>query len=114
MPICNPEAIYCTEAQMPRSDQCLTPCEGVYADITHENLDIIDINTPGLKNVMEAYENYKNQFLKELPFPFSISGNTCGHWKTYMINLQTTNLKPSFTMSESHSIHQHLTSYKRF
>ena len=73
MPICNPEAIYCTEAQMPRSDQCLTPCEGVYADITHENLDIIDINTPGLKNV-----------------------------------------KPNFTMSESHSIHQHLTSYKRF
>ena len=76
VPICNSEGVSCSRRQIPDNDKCLIPCEGVYADITQEKVDIIDINTPGIKKIMEAYENYKNQFIEEMPFPFSISGIT--------------------------------------
>ena len=59
---------------MADSANCEIPCEGIYADIFKENIDEIDESNPGMKEVMEAYENYKNQFLNEIPFPFSIRG----------------------------------------
>ena len=53
----------------------MPPCEGIYADITHEHVETIDIDTPGMKSVMIAYENYKKQYLREFAVPHAISGN---------------------------------------
>ena len=50
------------------------PCEGLYADITKEDIDYIDEHTPGMKLIFEAYEKYKNQFLNITKFPPAMIG----------------------------------------
>ena len=44
------------------------PCEGIFADIRREKLEIIDENTPRMKHIFKAYEIYKNQFQDETRF----------------------------------------------
>ena len=55
-------------------DNCLIPCEGIYADVSKENVNDVDHNTPGMKEIFEAYDDYKNQFYKEIDYPAVILG----------------------------------------
>ena len=50
------------------------PCEGIFADIRKEEVEVVDENTPGMKHILEAYEKYKNQFQDEIPYPPAIIG----------------------------------------
>ena len=52
----------------------MIPCEGLYADIIKDKVDIIDDNTPGMNDIIEVYEYYKNQFFKDIRFPYPIYG----------------------------------------
>ena len=49
-------------------------CEGIFADIRKEEVDVVDENTPGMKDIFEAYEKYKNQFQEDITYPPSILG----------------------------------------
>ena len=37
-------------------------------------MDIVDKNSPGMREIFEAYENYKNQFNEEINYPEELSG----------------------------------------
>ena len=54
--------------------RCIKPCEGIYADITKEEVEFIDEYSTGMKEIFEAYENFKNQFLDVTKFPPAIIG----------------------------------------
>ena len=41
------------------------PCEGIFADIRKEEVDIVDELTPGMADIIRAYENFKNQFINK-------------------------------------------------
>ena len=56
---------------------CLIPCEGIYADIWKEPGEIVDEFTPGMKKIMEAYNNYKNQFSKDEALTYSGNRINC-------------------------------------
>ena len=41
---------------------CIIPCEGIFADIRKEDVQIVDDFTKGMKDILVAYEKYKNLF----------------------------------------------------
>ena len=64
----------CARRQKVGKDQCVRPCEGIYADIRKEPVKIVDKDTPGMKDLFIAYENYKNQYLEEPIYPKALQG----------------------------------------
>ena len=75
-PVCDSFGLDCAKNQVAEKEKCLIPCEGVYADIRKEPGQIVDVFTPGMWLLMEAYEKYKNQFYDDaLDYP--IEG--CSH-----------------------------------
>ena len=54
----------------------MIPCEGIYADIGKEEVEVVDENTPEMKHIFEAYEKYKNQFLADMDYPIAIRGKS--------------------------------------
>ena len=62
------------------------PCEGIFADIRREKVEIIDENTPGMTLIFDTYEKYKNQFQDEIPYPQEISGTRKGIFLTCHIS----------------------------
>ena len=56
------------------AEDCLIPCEGIYATIKKDEVEIIDSKTPGMEKLYEAYEKYKNQFMNETIYPSALSG----------------------------------------
>ena len=65
MKVCDQNGNRCARRQRVDKDKCKIPCEGIFADIRKEELDIIDETTPGMEKILIAYENYKNQFIKK-------------------------------------------------
>ena len=74
MEICDGNGIECAQRQEANRDKCTIPCEGIYADIWKEPTEIIDENTPEMRDLFIAYENYKNQFLDEPKYPSAMQG----------------------------------------
>ena len=54
------------------SKLCLTPCEGVFADISKEPVE--HFYGQSMKTILEAYESYKNFFNASPTYPVGISG----------------------------------------
>ena len=63
--------------QVVDKDICEIPCEGIYADINKESGEIVDENTPGMKEMIEAYDKYKNQFFDDIVYPISGTRTEC-------------------------------------
>ena len=55
-------------------NKCLIPCEGIFTDISKERNEDFTENSVGMKNIFNAYEKYKNQFLVDVEYPVSIKG----------------------------------------
>ena len=72
--ICDSSGIDCYHQLSVDKSNCLMPCEGIFADIWKENVDEVTANHHGMKNIFEAYENYKNQFIVDLNYPIAILG----------------------------------------
>ena len=51
---------------------CLTPCEGVFADISKEPIE--HFHGQSMSTILEAYESYKNFFKASPTYPVGISG----------------------------------------
>ena len=66
---CNSSGIDCTKKENSNKDNCPILCEGIYADIRKEQELLVDIDTPGMKNLVDAYEKYKSQFHDEMTYP---------------------------------------------
>ena len=73
-PVCTFSGLDCFNNQEDELDKCIQPCEGIYADIMKENVKVVDKYTPGMKNLVEAYEKYKNLFLDDIEYPPALSG----------------------------------------
>ena len=54
------------------SGKCLTPCEGIFADIWKEPVTQCDSKI--MTEAIKAYENYKNFYTDSLQYPVGISG----------------------------------------
>ena len=60
---------------------------------------MVDVDTPGMKTLIEAYERYKNQFQDEIIYPPTLMSTTFIPYFNVLKNcFQTTNLKAGFTM----------------
>ena len=71
IPVCDSVGFNCSEKLVVEKDNCLNPCEGVYADIRREDGEIVDETIPGMEDVLAAYEKYKNQFQNDSIYPVS-------------------------------------------
>ena len=60
--VCGSRGFDCSRRQKIDKSRCKIPCEGIYADFWKEDVDIVDGSTPGMANIIKAYEKYKNQF----------------------------------------------------
>ena len=67
--MCGPLGIDCSKKQKLQKEKCTILCEGIYADIRKDEKVVVDVDTPGMKKLVEAYERYKNQFQDEITYP---------------------------------------------
>ena len=58
----------CSMRQEIEENKCTIPCEGIYADIFKHNGEIVDGTFPEMKDLFDAYEKYKNQFIDDIVY----------------------------------------------
>lgn len=72
--LCNPAGAECYKSVKEDETECLTPCEGLYADVEKEadkkNLDKIR----KFEKLLENYEEYKRGFEDDISYPNEIHG----------------------------------------
>ena len=93
----------CSMRQEIEENKCTIPCEGIYADIFKHNGEIVDGTFPEMKDLFDAYEKYKNQFIDDIVY--STPGMKRTHTHTFLIFVlnfcfKTTSFKPSSTSLE--------------
>ena len=76
VPTCNKRGTVCARTTKTFFDKskCLIPCEGLYATLKKEEVDNVDEKTPGMEEIFEAYEKYKNQFMNDTIYPSALTG----------------------------------------
>ena len=76
---CDQEGIECSKSLIETfATNCITPCQGVYASIWKEELEIVTENSEGMKWIFDAYNEYKNMFSKNILYPVGTAGMTQG------------------------------------
>ena len=71
--ICDSKGLECFRKLTIDKEECLIPCEGIFADIRKEKVEDVDEKTPGMKHIFQAYEKYKNEFQDQITYPQEIS-----------------------------------------
>ena len=74
-PVCKQNEVLCTDKVSVSLGECNVPCEGIFFDVLKEELDKIDENTDGMRDILKAYGNFKNLFHQEISYPIGILGN---------------------------------------
>ena len=62
-PLCLPPGLECYKSVPMRSDECLPPCKGVYADAKRVEGVTEKANMEMFKPVLDTYKNYKSGFI---------------------------------------------------
>jgi hypothetical protein len=74
-PICSPKGLDCYNIGIETDGNCLTSCEGLYADVfkDQEYKNVDDIKK--FKPILRSYGEYKRGYSKDIGFPKLIESN---------------------------------------